>query len=193
MKQKIKILDQRNTRKDLAHLPLSLSHPELVNLFSNSSPVGPESVSFGNHQIALVLCSKGHEWPCPIANLVSKVTSGTRCPTCARAATQSRGEKELGVFIKELGYSIVENDRKIPSGLEIDIYIPEIKVGIEYCGEYWHSLESVKINAKRKELISKKLGIYLIIIWKRDWKNNTDQIKEELTNSLTLKQKGIQK
>ncbi|MCK9417277.1 hypothetical protein M0Q97_11575, partial [Candidatus Dojkabacteria bacterium] len=49
-------------------------------------------------------------------------------------------ELQLLNFIKE-NYSgeIIENDRKILNGKELDIYLPELKLAFEFNGLYWHS------------------------------------------------------
>ena len=48
-------------------------------------------------------------------------------------------------FIKSLGYNPSPN-RKILNGKEIDIYIPELKIGVEYNGCLFHTEEYGKIT-----------------------------------------------
>lgn len=64
---------------------------------------------------------------------------GQGCPACAKELTISKLEKNLGVFIESLGYKILKNYRPFwLNGLELDIYIPSIKVAIEYNGAAYH-------------------------------------------------------
>ena len=48
-------------------------------------------------------------------------------------------QKNIFDYIKSI-YSgdIIENDKSILDGLEIDIYLPELKIGFEFNGDYWH-------------------------------------------------------
>jgi hypothetical protein len=49
-------------------------------------------------------------------------------------------EQDLADYIKtEFNLEIVQNVRNIISPLELDIYIPALKLAIEYNGAYWHS------------------------------------------------------
>ena len=49
--------------------------------------------------------------------------------------------------------------------MELDIYIPSIKVGIEYDGRVFHSSKSNKLRDARKYSICKSHGIKLIRIY----------------------------
>ena len=42
--------------------------------------------------------------------------------------------------------NIILHDRNILNGKEIDIFIPKLKIGVEYNGLYWHS----EANSKGK-------------------------------------------
>ena len=50
----------------------------------------------------------------------------------------SNDEKELTDTIRKMGVE-VRSDRTILDGMEIDIYLPEYKIGIEYNGDLWHT------------------------------------------------------
>jgi len=91
-------------------------------------------------------------------------------------------QREVFDFIKDLGVEVSMNNRKIISPLELDIFIPNHNLAIEFNGSYWHSeavLES-KV-ARNKHLIKTKLckekGIRLIHIFEKDWESRTDQYK----------------
>lgn len=63
--------------------------------------------------------------------------------------------------------AIKSNTRKIITPLELDIYLPELKIAIEYNGTYWHSSKNNKNIAYHlnKSLLCRKLGIRLIHIY----------------------------
>ena len=100
----------------------------------------------------------------------------------------SSGEKEILTYIKSLGFNptkyILGNGLSDSSKrFEIDIYIPELKIGIEYNGVYYHSLNGKKegnINTVyhyNKSKVAEQLGIDLIHIWEDQWLNQKDLVK----------------
>lgn len=51
---------------------------------------------------------------------------------------ESAQEKEIKEFIKGLGFD-VKSDRRVLDGVEIDIYVPSLKIGFEYNGNRFHT------------------------------------------------------
>ena len=82
----------------------------------------------------------------------------------------SKEENNLVDFISGLGFDIIQNDREILNGKELDILIPSQNTAIEYNGVYYHS---DKFKDKNSHLIKikecEKKGIRLIHIWESDW------------------------
>lgn len=72
----------------------------------------------------------------------------------------SKGEKEIVNYIKSIYNGIVlENDKKIIHPYELDIYLPEINIAIEFNGTYWHSSKCGKdknYHLKKSKLCEKK-------------------------------------
>lgn len=57
-----------------------------------------------------------------------------------RLPSRSQYENELIQFLNSLGITnIALNDRSVLQRKEIDIYLPEYSLGIEFNGDYWHS------------------------------------------------------
>lgn len=104
------------------------------------------------------------------------------CPQCDVEKTSSKAEKELVSFIKE-HYSgvILENDRNVLKGKEIDAYLPGLKLGFEYHGMYWHT-ETVygKKNHWKKANLANSAGIRLIQIYENEWVNKKEIIKSKI-------------
>ena len=84
----------------------------------------------------------------------------------------SHAEKEVLDFVKSI-YSreILENVRNIINPMELDIYIPEKKLAIEYNGDFWHSTngKNSKNYHEEKSKACEKLGIRLIHIYECEW------------------------
>jgi hypothetical protein len=101
----------------------------------------------------------------------------------------SAAEKEIDDYVQSLGFtshkhSIPQLD-DISKSYEIDIFIPELNIGIEFNGLYWHS-EAVRPNDYhfKKMGAAKKAGIFLIQIFEHEWKDRTEQVKSRLMSLL---------
>jgi len=69
--------------------------------------------------------------------------------------------------------------------LELDIYIPDLKLAFEFNGVYWHN----EVNKDNNYHLNKteeceKLGIQLIHIWEDDWLYKQDIVKSLILNKL---------
>ena len=77
---------------------------------------------------------------------------------------------------------ITRHDRKILHGKELDIYIPEKSIAIEFNGTYWHCDELVdKKYHQNKTIECIKNNIQLIHIFEYEWVDNN---KQKLIKSL---------
>lgn len=98
-------------------------------------------------------------------------------------SNRSTIEKELEDFIQSLNIQYVLNDRTVLAGQEIDILLPQYKIGIEYNGSRFHSDlfkdKRYHLN-KTKECMDKSYR--LIHIWEPDWYHKSDIIKSMLSN-----------
>ena len=109
-------------------------------------------------------------------------TQNIFCPHCFKAPT-SKKEKEVLEFVKSI-YSgeILENHKGLfPNKLmELDIYLPQLNLGIEFDGDYWHSKEGAKEKDEKKNQLCEEKGIKLLRIKESDWSMNPDKVKEEI-------------
>jgi len=91
---------------------------------------------------------------------------------------QSREERNIAKLLQDLGYNVQKTRSVLDNGKELDIYIPEQNVAIEYCGLYWHS--DAKPNAKNRHLDKLKSaeakGIRLITIFADEWLTKREQV-----------------
>ena len=108
----------------------------------------------------------------------------------------SKGEKEVLEFVKSI-YSgtIIENDRTqmTPNdengwieNHELDIWLPDIKVAIEFNGTYWHSLPNKIESDKFKKIQCESKGIRLLTISESDWDNEQDICKSKIIDFLKI-------
>ena len=107
------------------------------------------------------------------------------CPHCSRKF--SKKEKEVAEFVKSIyNGEILENDRKILEGKELDIYLPNLNLGIEFDGNYWHSKEGAKEKDEKKNQLCEQKGIKLLRIKESDWDNNRSKIENQIKEFLGI-------
>jgi len=95
-------------------------------------------------------------------------------------------EKEIKEYIKTLNIVFEENNRKILNN-EIDIYIPDHKLAIEFDGLYWHSeLFKDKNYHLNKTEKCEKQGIELIHIFEDEWLYKKEIVKNIIKSKLGL-------
>lgn len=125
---------------------------------------------------------------CPIHGWFKQIASyhrnGCGCPKCARV--MSKGEDEIAEYIRTtFGYKISQRDRSVLKPRELDIYVPDRKIAIEYDGLIWHS-EMYKKEMTNYHLSKtdecKKNGIRLIHIFEDEWIEKPQIIKSMLRN-----------
>jgi hypothetical protein len=102
-----------------------------------------------------------------------------------REPFKSSDEDELIRFVQELGITnIVRNTRKLlPSKKEIDIFLPDLNIAIEYNGVYWHHEDVSHITRDyhyNKFIECERLGVQLITIFSNFWHNKKEIVKNML-------------
>jgi hypothetical protein len=100
----------------------------------------------------------------------------------------SKEEIDLLNFIKTIYKGEIEtNVRGIIPKSEIDIYLPNLNIGIEYNGLYWHSEKAgrMKDYHYNKFQLAQNQNIRLIQIFSDEWLNKPDIIKSKLISILS--------
>ena len=101
-------------------------------------------------------------------------------------------EQKLSEYISSIyDGMIIENSKNIINPYELDIYIPDKKIAIEFNGNYWHSdYEKDKEYHQNKTIACAKKGIRLIHIFEYEWDTREKLIKQYL-NSIINNNKQI--
>lgn len=110
------------------------------------------------------------------------------CQFCPIDTYSSRAQKEVFEWLKSENpnLEIQWENKSVVWPKEIDIYIPEFNLGIEYCGLYWHS-EKNGVNKeyhKNKFLTCQDKGITLIQIFEDEWLSHKDIVKSIINSRL---------
>lgn len=141
-----------------------------------------DNVVYNSRNLPVMVTCKDHgDFPVTPYNHAYKKSG---CPKCSNSV--SAAEMEIRNFVISLGLAI-ECNTPILNGLHIDIFIPSLKIGIEYCGVWWHREEEedgsggVKPNYhKNKYLLAKSKNIQLIQIFEDEWINTPEKVKTVL-------------
>ena len=104
----------------------------------------------------------------------------------------SKAEKDVYDFVCSIytgnvirnTFSYLKNNEG--KAFEIDIYIPELKLGIEYNGIYWHSTKYIKDKYyhANKTLMARKAKINLIHIFEDQWSSNIQLCKKRIAECI---------
>lgn len=109
------------------------------------------------------------------------------CPQCNHM--RSSGEEAVFQFLSNLTTAERRN-RTILKPKELDIYLPDAKLAVEYCGEFWHSHGDAederknKLKHHQKYLDCKAQGIRLITLYETEWKEHNYAVRRLLRNAV---------
>ncbi len=114
------------------------------------------------------------------------IKRGYGCPRCGqKSAPEDAIAAYLSIFTE-----VVQRDRTIIAPKELDIYLPEHKLAVEFCGMYWHSHgdkedeRKNKLRHAEKHKLCAEEGIRLITIYETEWQDSPQTIKRLLRNAI---------
>ena len=153
---------------------LATTHPELAKEWYQplNGKITPYDVTHGCGKKFSWICPRGHIYTATVLHRTNGV--GTKCPVCNSGRQTSFAEQALYYYIKKVFPDAINGYKDIFSkSMELDIYIPDLKIGIEYDGVYWHHKKETSYEREnRKYNICKDNGIKLIRVReKRKYEN----------------------
>lgn len=96
-------------------------------------------------------------------------------------------EQELKDFITGIGVTGIFNSRKIIPPKEIDIWLPDFNLAIEFCGLYWHSdvHDRITPNYHSDKLSAcQQHGIQLLTFFEDEWYEKRNVIENIIKHKL---------
>lgn len=142
---------------------LASQDPELAKEWhpEKNGNLTPEDVTVSSGKKVWWLCKNRHEFLAAV--YIRK--SGRGCPYCAKALRTSFPEQAVYYYIKQVFPDAINSYKEIFSApMELDIYVPSIKTGIEYDGKVYHSSADMQWRDSRKYEICRENGIMLVRI-----------------------------
>ena len=122
--------------------------------------------------------------------------SHVRCYSCfPKMNRSSQAERTIGQYIQNLmpKLDIQTNSKKIIPPMELDMYIPEKHIAIEYDGLYWHSSDD-GLNSNyhlHKTIECEKKNIQLIHVFENEWKEKSNIVKSRIQNLFGIYEKTV--
>lgn len=198
---------------------LASQHPELIESewdyeLNNNLGLAPDDITCGSGVRAYWKCSHGHHWRASIYKRVN----GSKCPHCSHRI--SNQENQVADYISnylcshydDIAYTMhgsikfkriyemkkLDPDTVLSDGLqqhllkEIDIYIPELRLAVEYDGDYWHD-DEVMLNSRGmtndeshaiKQALCSHACIKLLFISEHDWLSDADNVSKIIMRAL---------
>lgn len=137
------------------------NHPEIAAQWHSTKNglLLPKDITSGSDQCVWWQCEKGHEW----AAVISSRTAGRGCPYCNNEHNTSFPEQ---IILYYLSKATTAFNRYKYNGRELDIYLPNLNIGIEYNGRYYHRNRAQQDNEKYG--FFKDRGIRVIVIYEGD-------------------------
>ena len=151
---------------------LKMHFPELLgSIVRWSSHL--KDVSFSEQKLLYVkqqkdrpICPICKSKDCYFPDSIKKYSKTCNQGSCVKSSSQ--GERDIVEFVKNLGFNPISRYQE--SKHEIDIFIPDLNVGIEHNGLYWHSDKHKPIDYHSSKIdFFRNKGVQLINIWEDDW------------------------
>ena len=119
---------------------------------------------------------------------------GAGCIHCASEKYSSEPEQEIINMLNDLKIcDIQQSNRTILSNYnELDLYLPDYNLAIEYNGLYWHSSEfKDNLYHQRKYEECYKKGINLIQIFEDEWIFQKEKVIDKLKGYLNIQKDNV--
>lgn len=141
---------------------LSTVNPRLAKEWHpiKNGDLTPFDITAGSGKKVWWLCPLGHEYQ---ATIHDRTSDDTRCPICNAKSQTSFPEQAILFYVKKLYPDAINRYKEIfEHSMELDIYIPSIRLGIEFDGANWHNSAEQYMREKKKYDICRAHQITLI-------------------------------
>lgn len=134
-----------------------------------------------------IICPKHGEF---IQRANNHIHLGNGCNKCHERILISKPQQEIRDFISSFYNGIIEDNAVVLGKKEIDIYVPDIKFGLEYHGLIYHTETAVgKKRHLEKYLLAKEREIRLFQIYENEWRDKKEILKSRIKNMFGLSEK----
>lgn len=141
---------------------LSVTHPYLADQwnYAKNGDLTPQDVTHGSGKLVWWICEFDHEWKSKINNR----SHGRNCPICASSLKTSFPEQSIYFYLDRIIENVESQFKFVNFNIEVDVYIPQLKLAIEYDGVFFHKKKKrIKYDIKKSEILYNN-GISLVKI-----------------------------
>ena len=145
----------------------------------------------GKVHLLCKICNKNFEINSNL--LTSRLANNTTiCTNCNKNKSFSEIQKSVEKFLISINIKYESKNRKILKGKEIDIYLPDSKLGIEIDGLFWHSnkFKNKNYHLNKTELCEKQ-EIQLLHIFEDEWIDKQEIVKSIIKSKLNILENTI--
>lgn len=152
---------------------LAKKNPELAEQWhpTKNGKLTPYDVMPNSNLKVWWICAKGHEFQSTVGN--KKRHGLFSCPICHSELKTSFPEQAIYFYVTKLYPESV--NRYLDNGYELDVFIPNIRTGIEYDGMMYHT-NNTEQKEKKKDTYFKNLGIRVIHV--KEYKDEAKKAKK---------------
>ncbi len=134
---------------------MATTHPQLATEWDYvKNDKTPQEITYGSGKKFWWKCPLGHSYQ---ASPLHRTIGSTNCPICNSGRQTSFAEQAFYFYIKKLYPDAINRYTEIfDNRMELDIFIPSIRLAIEYDGVFWHknkSREKIKYQYCQKNNI----------------------------------------
>ena len=126
----------------------------------DKNTISPKEIAPFSSKRIWFMCKQGHSYSSALSNRTGSNRTG--CPICRRKGTSF--QEQAFYYYLEKKYSKVVNSYHDSwlGKFELDMYLPEIKIAVEYDGIAWHKSNQKDENDRIKNKLCKENGVRLI-------------------------------
>ncbi len=138
---------------------LATTNPNLLSSwdYEKNGSLLPSMVMRGQHKKVWWKGTCGHSWQDSLGHRAS----GRGCPICYRESKTSFPEQVIYYYVHKCFPDSENGNTKILNGKELDIYIPSLRVGIEFDGKAWHT-DKIKDEFKDQLCSSANITLFRV-------------------------------
>lgn len=161
---------------------LTTTNPEIIDNWNYEKNILIEPTKIGKNYTRKVWwkCKEcGLEWQQTVQRIINSNTDNI-CPQCYKTGNQTSFPEQAIFYYVSKVYNKAINRYRVMDKYELDIFIPNFNIGIEYDGLYYHERKRTKKTEKEKNEVTKEKKINLYRIKETKQKLNKPYLKNNV-------------
>ena len=155
----------KNPKERVSDVPYLMAEWDFE--LNSEKHIFPQLLGAQSNKYAYWKCDYGHRWKAKINNRYN----GTGCPECKKRKHTSFPEQALFFYAKQFFPDTVNSYKNaFENGMELDVFIPSLMIGVEYDGIAWHRNSTLEREKRKFEICKQKsIKLYRLKENKEHW------------------------